>query len=61
MPIEISMSRDRGVLKNKQQKQSNNTVQVKIDFSWTGISKWHQYYALEVKFFLILDSLFIFL
>lgn len=51
MPIEISMSRDRGVLKNKQQKQSNNMVQVKIDFSWTGISKWHQYYALEVKFF----------
>lgn len=48
------MSRDRGVLKNKQhKKQSNNTVQVKIDFSWTGISKWYQYYDLEVKCFLI--------
>ena len=51
MPTEIRMSIDRGVFKNKQQKQSNNTVQVKIDFSWTGISKWHQYYDLEVKCF----------
>lgn len=60
MPIEIRMSRDRGVLKNKQQKQSNNTVQVKIDFSWFSISK-YQYYDLESSVFLILGSLFIFL